>query len=323
MDLARPSRLNLFRPKRFVSSFRLLATVVRFCESCSGLRPRYLQVPRSASATASNTVPPHPVTCDLSGQLLFLGTGTSVGVPVIGCPCPVCHSDDPRNQRTRCGLVLGLPGGHLLVDTPTDLRFQLLREQVGLVHAVLYTHEHADHIFGLDDVRLFPFFLGHALPVYCTTVVEARLRKSFDYAFDHDHKLLHHGSIPHLEVIPISEEPFELLGARVTPIPLEHGRFRVFGYRFGNIAYCTDTNAIPASSWPLLEGLDILILDALRPRPHPTHFSLEEAIEMARRIAARQTFFTHMSHELDHAATNATLPPGMQLAYDGLKLPLS
>lgn len=263
------------------------------------------------------------MTTDISGKLVFLGTGTSVGVPVIGCGCAVCTSSDRRNQRTRCGLVLGLPEGNLLVDSPTDLRFQLLREGIGLIHATLYTHEHADHIFGLDDLRLFPFFLQRRLPIYCTEVVEARLRKSFDYAFDNELDAMTHGSVPHLQVVRIDERPFELLGTRVTPIPLKHGRFSVLGFRFGNVAYCTDTNEIPERSYALLEGLETLILDALRMRPHPTHFSLEQAIAAARRIGARQTYFTHMSHELDHEATTAGLPRGMQLAYDGLQLPLA
>jgi len=262
------------------------------------------------------------VTTDISGQLLFLGTGTSVGVPVVGCGCETCRSTDPRNNRTRCGLVLGLPDGVLLVDTPTDLRTQLLREGIGLVHAVLYTHEHADHVFGLDDVRLFPYYLGHKLPLYCEAAVEQRVRKSFDYAFAHA-GALHAGGIPQLDPRPITTEPFELLGARIVPVRLLHGRWEVLGFRFGNVAYCTDTNQIPAESMALLEGLDVLILDALRPRPHPTHFGLEQAIEVAERLKPKRTLFTHLSHELEHAATSASLPAGMELAYDGLRVPLT
>lgn len=264
-----------------------------------------------------------PASSDVSGQLLFLGTGTSVGVPVIGCGCDTCASRDARNNRTRCGLVLGLPQGTLLVDTPPDLRTQLLREKIGLVHAVLFTHGHADHLFGLDDVRLFPYFLGHKLPVYCETDVEQRIRKSFDYAFDPMVAKYPAGGVPQLEMTTIDLAPFDVLGARVVPIRLRHGRTDVLGFRFGNVAYCTDTNEIPAESWPLLEDLDVLILDALRPRPHPTHFSLEQAIETAQRLRPKRTLFTHMSHELEHAATCDLLPPGMELAYDGLRLPLT
>lgn len=244
-------------------------------------------------------------------------------MPAIGCDCPVCTSTDARNNRTRCGLALGLPEGNLLVDTPPDLRQQLLREGIGLIHAVLYTHEHADHIFGLDDLRLFQFYLGHPVPLYCDAVVERRIRHSFDYAFS-DAAQTHAGAVPQLEFRRIATEPFQLLGQRVVPIPLNHGpRFQVLGFRFGNIAYCTDTNEIPSASWPLLEGLDVLILDALRWRPHATHYSLEEAVAVAERLKPRLTLFTHTSHELGYVETNAKLPPGMELAYDGQRVPLT
>jgi phosphoribosyl 1,2-cyclic phosphate phosphodiesterase len=254
--------------------------------------------------------------------MLFLGTGTSIGVPVIGCGCSTCASTDPHNNRLRCGLVLGLPGGNLLVDTPPDLRTQLLREKIGLVHATLFTHDHADHIFGLDDLRLFPYYLGHSMPVYCEDQVEARIRKSFDYAFAAEAQT-YGGGVPQIAFERITTAPFEVLSQRMIPIRLEHGKFRVLGFRFGNVAYCTDTNGIPAESWPLLEELDVLVLDALRPKPHPTHFSLDEAVEVARKLKPKRTFFTHMSHELEHEATNAALPSGMELAYDGLRIPLS
>ncbi|HEX7376936.1 MAG TPA: MBL fold metallo-hydrolase [Pirellulales bacterium] len=260
---------------------------------------------------------------DIQGQLVFLGTGTSVGVPMVGCGCATCQSGDTHNQRLRCGLAIGLPQGNLLIDTTTDLRTQLLRERLGLVHAVLYTHEHADHLFGLDDLRLFPYYLGHKLPLYCEDRVERRIRKSFDYAFETDLDAVHPGAVPELSLLRITTAPFDLLGARVTPIRLRHGRSDVLGFRFGKVAYCTDTNGIPDESWPLLEGLDVLILDALRPRPHATHFSLDEAIAVARRVGAKRTLFTHLSHELEHAATSAALPGGMELAYDGLQVPLS
>lgn len=269
------------------------------------------------------TLPKAPLTTDIRGQLVFLGTGTSVGVPVPGCDCSTCQSLDPRNNRTRCGLVLGLPQGNLLVDTPTDLRSQLLRERIGIVHAVVFTHEHADHLFGLDDLRLFPYYLGHRLPLYCERHVEDRIRKSFDYAFTEDIESLHAGAAPQLSIVPISTDPFEVLGANVQPLRLLHGRFKVLGFRFGNVAYCTDTNQIPEESWPLLAGLDVLILDALRPRRHATHFSLDEAIEVAERVQPKRTLFTHMSHELEHEATRSSLPDGMDLAYDGLRVPLT
>jgi phosphoribosyl 1,2-cyclic phosphate phosphodiesterase len=259
---------------------------------------------------------------DIQNQLIFLGTGTSVGVPVIGCDCPICTSDDPRNQRTRCSLVLGLPEGNLLVDTTPDLRTQLLRERIGRIDSTLFTHDHADHLFGLDDLRIFPHYLGHSMPVYCEEQVEARIRKSFDYAFTEEGKT-YGGGVPQIEFHRIGLEPFEVLGQHVTPLRLWHGKFRVLGFRFGNVAYCTDTNGVPEESWSLLEGLDVLILDALRPRPHSTHFSLEQAVTVAERLKPKRTLFTHMSHELEHAASNAQLPASMELAYDGLRIPLT
>jgi phosphoribosyl 1,2-cyclic phosphate phosphodiesterase len=259
-----------------------------------------------------------PIPRDLRGQLLFLGTGTSHGVPVIGCDCPVCTSANPKNKRTRCAVVLGLPGGNLLIDTPPDLRTQLLRERVGLVEAVLYTHEHADHLFGLDDLRIFARYLGHDLPVCCDGSVEERIRRVFDYAFDPATRDYPAGGVPRLVFRPIATEPFDILGTTAIPVPLYHGRYPVLGFRFGDMAYCTDTNGIPPSSEALLQGLDVLVLDCLRRRRHPTHFSLEEAVATARRLAPRRTLFTHLCHDLDHDATNALLPPGMEVAYDGM-----
>ena len=261
-------------------------------------------------------------TTDICGQLVFLGTGTSVGVPCIGCGCAICTSENPKNKRTRCALVLGLPEGNLLIDSPPDLRTQMLREKIGIVHSVLYTHDHADHVFGLDDLRLFPHYLGHPLPAYCEDFVEVRIRKSFDYAFAEDN-CGYAGGVPQLDLRRITTEPFTLLGQRFIPIRLMHGKFRVLGFRFGNIAYCTDTNGISPEGWPLLEGLDVLILDALRPRPHVSHYSLDQAVEVARRLRPKRTYFTHMCHDLEHEATNAMLPAGMELAYDGLRLNLT
>jgi len=263
------------------------------------------------------------LTTDIRGQMILLGTGTSVGVPMVGCGCAVCRSDNPRNKRTRCSAVLGLPGGNLLIDTSPDVREQLLREQIGIVHTVLYTHEHADHVYGLDDLRMMQFYLGGPVPLYCEQRVEDRIRKSFDYAFMSDAHT-HPGAVPQLAFNRIGLEPFDILGTRVVPLRMKHGRrFDVLGFRFDNVAYCTDTNSIASESMELLTGLDVLILDALRPRGHATHFSLEEAVDVARQLAPRQTYFTHMSHELEHDATNAGLPETMELAYDGLRIELT
>jgi len=268
-------------------------------------------------------VPREVLTTDIRGNLILLGTGTSVGVPSIGCGCEVCASTDPHDKRTRCAALVGLPGGNLLIDTPPDLRQQLLRERVGIVHAVLFTHEHADHIFGIDDLRLFPFYLGHPEPLYCEKLVEERIRKSFDYAFSAAEPT-HTGATPQLEFHTIGLENFDVLGTTIVPIRLNHGpRFEVLGFRIGNVAYCTDTNDIPSASRAKLEGLDVLIIDALRNRPHVTHFSLDEAIEAARQLKPKRTIFTHISHELSHAKTNALLPAGMELGYDGQRILLT
>jgi phosphoribosyl 1,2-cyclic phosphate phosphodiesterase len=255
--------------------------------------------------------------------MVFLGTGTSVGVPAIGCGCPVCTSDNPRNYRTRCGLALGLPRGNLLVDTPPDLRQQLLRERIGVIHAVVYTHEHADHVFGLDDLRLMQFYIGGPVPLYCEPPVEQRIRKSFDYAFRSGDKL-HLGAIPQLTLRTIGLEPFDVLGATVIPVRLEHGACTpVLGFRFGNVAYCTDTSGIPTESMDRLQGLDVLVLDCLRRQPHSTHFSLGEALAAAHILRPKRTLLTHLSHDFEHEATRAELPPNVELAYDGLEVPLS
>jgi phosphoribosyl 1,2-cyclic phosphate phosphodiesterase len=264
-----------------------------------------------------------PHTTDIRGQFILLGTGTSVGVPALGCGCPVCLSDHPRNKRTRCAAIVGLPEGNLLIDTPVDLRQQLLRERIGIAHAVAYTHEHADHVMGMDDLRLFQFYVGGHVPLFCRESVEVLLRSAFAYAFNNVEQT-HIGAVPNLEFRRIDDRPFETLGARVQPIPLKHGpRFDVLGFRIGNVAYCTDTNEVPPSSMALLQDLDVLILDGLRHRPHVTHFNIEQAVAVAQQINARQTYFTHCACELDYETTNKNLPARMELAYDGLRIQMT
>ena len=257
----------------------------------------------------------------MAGRLVFLGTGTSVGVPVVGCRCPTCVSDDPRNRRTRTSVALGLPGGTLLIDTTPDLRSQLLRERIGRVDAILFTHDHVDHVYGLDDIRPLCFLAGKPIPVLCEERVERRIRRAFDYAFEA--VPVPGGGVPKVTFERIGNAPFELLGARVVPLRLWHGVFDVLGFRFGDLAYCTDTNLIPDETWPLLEGLGTLVLDCLRPSRHPTHFSLDEALAVAARVGARRTLLVHMGHEIEHAAVAAALPVGVELAYDGLSVPLA
>jgi phosphoribosyl 1,2-cyclic phosphate phosphodiesterase len=248
----------------------------------------------------------------------FLGTGTSVGVPMLGCECEVCLSTNPRNQRYRCAVLVQTPRGNLLIDTPPELRLQLLREKVKLVHAVVFTHYHADHLFGLDDVRPFPRLLGGPVPLYCAADVERKIREAYSYAFRPEAEQLPLGYVPKLVFQRITEEPFSVLGERVIPIPLVHAHFSVFGFRIGEVAYCTDVNRIPEESWRLLEGLRVLVLDALRFKPHPGHFSVNEALEVIDRLKPARAYLTHMSHDVEHEATNRVLPPGVELAYDGL-----
>lgn len=217
---------------------------------------------------------------------------------------------------------MGLPEGNLLIDTAPDLRTQFLREGLGVTHAVAYTHEHADHLFGLDDLRMFSFYIGGPVPLYCEPNVERRIRKSYDYAFNNAPQT-HSGAVPRLEIRTIGLDPFEVLGATVRPLRLMHGpKYEVLGFRIGNIAYCTDTNFIPEASYEVLAGVEYLILDALRREPHPTHFHLDGALEAIARIAPARALLTHISHDLEHEQTNRLLPAGVELAYDGQRLPL-
>jgi phosphoribosyl 1,2-cyclic phosphate phosphodiesterase len=252
----------------------------------------------------------------LPGRVTFLGTGTSSGVPVIGCDCAVCRSTDPRDSRLRPSIFLDVPGrAHILVDTGSDLRQQALAHHITHLDAVLITHGHADHVLGLDEIRRFNWMQGGAIPFYANDVAWDTIRRVFYYVFDGQER--QGGGIPRIAAHEVTG-PFDVAGVRVTPIPIFHGRMPILGYRFGNFAYLTDCNAIPDSSWSLLQGLDTLVLDALRDKPHSTHFTVAQAVEVAQQLGARQTFFTHMSHDLAHAETNARLPAGVQLAYDGL-----
>lgn len=255
-------------------------------------------------------------------EFLILGCGTSHGVPMIGCHCEVCESTDPRNSRTRTGAVIRTPQGNILIDTSPELRIQLVREKIDLIHAVMYTHSHADHLFGLDDLRLFGHYLGKSVTIHCEEIVEHQIRRSFGYAFG-DHNVNNHpGAIPMLELSRIGLEPFEVLGVRIQPLRLLHGRLPVLGFRVFNLAFCTDVSEIPDETWPLLEGLDVLFIDALRDKPHATHFSIQQALDVVARVKPKMAYLTHLSHSLEYHATNARLPPNVELAYDGLRVPL-
>lgn len=238
---------------------------------------------------------------------------------MIGCRCSVCESDRPRNRRLRTGAHLQTPEASLLIDTPTDLRQQALRHEIDRVDAILFTHAHADHIFGLDDVRPYNFRQGGTIPCYGSRETLAAVRRYFSYVFEGPDG---GGGRPRLELIEV-EGPFVVAGVEVVPVSVLHGDTGVLGYRVGGFAYVTDCNRIPAEARRALAGVEVLVLDALRFRPHPTHFTVAEAIAAAAAIGARRTVLTHLSHEVDYYSPEVRLPEGVELAYDGLVLPLS
>jgi phosphoribosyl 1,2-cyclic phosphate phosphodiesterase len=251
-------------------------------------------------------------------QITFLGTGTSHGVPMIGCRCSTCLSDDPRDRRLRPSIVIRTSDGKsLLVDAGPDLRIQALSYGVTRVDAILFTHGHADHILGLDDVRRFNAIMQQPMALYGDAMTMDEVRRTFSYVFNpHTPK---GGGLPQLVLFPIAGA-FCLGRQEIVPVPIWHGKRPILGLRVGRLAYLTDCSAIPDESWPLLEGVEVAVVGALRYRPHPTHFSVDQAIEASRRIGARETYFTHMCHDLPHADTCARLPAGMTLAYDGLQI---
>lgn len=252
------------------------------------------------------------------GTVTFLGTGTSTGVPMIGCTCGVCRSTHPRDKRLRPSIFVDVPGhAQILVDTTPDLRQQALRYGITRLDAVLFTHSHADHILGLDDIRRFNMVQQAPIPCYATPPVWESIRQTFSYAFDGRPRL--GGGVPKVEAHDI-DGPFVVKGVRILPVPLWHGRMPILGFRFGSLAYLTDCNAIPDESWALVDGVDTLVLDALRDKPHTTHFTVAEALDAVQRIRPRRAFFTHMTHDLGYEETSARLPAGVELAYDGLVL---
>jgi len=251
-------------------------------------------------------------------RLTFLGTGTSTGIPLLGCGCEVCRSSDPRDCRTRPSLLVEFEGHAVVIDTSPDFRLQALREKMERLDAVLFTHEHADHILGLDDVRGFYFRQRTPIPIYANAQCMASIQRVFAYIFDGNYP---YGGLAKLAPNVI-EGSFPLWGLTFTPVPVFHGSLPILGFRFGKAAYVTDFSAIPDSSLALLEGLEVLVLAALRHKPHPAHSTVEQSLAVVERLKPRQTYFTHIAHELGHEHTGRGLPPHVELAYDGLKLEL-
>jgi phosphoribosyl 1,2-cyclic phosphate phosphodiesterase len=261
----------------------------------------------------------------MEATLTFLGSGTSMGVPTLGCDCAVCASafspdGDPRNRRTRPSIRLAYDGRTVLIDTGPDFHAQALREGIRRVDAVLYTHGHADHVMGFDDLRPLSFYAKGNLPIYADDNTAKSIERIFDYTFRTEDRYPTSARVQIHRIDPAPGAGFDLFGACFQRIPVMHGNQQITGYRFGSAAYLTDMSDIPEESLPLLQDLDVLILDALRRDPHPSHSHLDRSVAFVEQLKPRRAFFTHMSHELDHAATEATLPPHIRLAYDGLQI---
>lgn len=250
-------------------------------------------------------------------KITVLGCGTSTGVPMVGCECPVCSSDDPRDKRTRASILIRYNDHNVLVDTSTDLREQALRHHIRRIDAVLFSHAHADHVNGIDDLRGFHFIHKDIVPCFASRTTLDTLQNGFSYIFD-EHQSS--GYTPLLYANEISA-PFELFGKIITPVPLLHGKTVSLGYRIGNFAYLTDCSAIPEPSLELLQGLELLVIDGLRWAEHPFHFNIPGAIAAARGIHSPRTILTHLTHQIAYSEGNM-LPPGVDLAYDGMEFDL-
>lgn len=251
--------------------------------------------------------------------ITFLGTGTSQGVPVIGCSCEVCKSLDYRDKRLRSSVHIRLNNLSLVIDTGPDFRQQMLREDIHRLDAVLFTHAHRDHTAGLDDVRAYNFLQNMDMPVYGTQATLNQLRNDFAYIFDAQY----YPGLPRLDLRTIDEHPFILNGTEITPLPVMHLRLPVMGFRTADFSYITDANFISDETFKKLEGTKVLVLNALQQEPHVSHFTLQQAIEVALRVKADKTYFTHLSHKMGrHAVIQNQLPEGIELAFDGLSIAL-
>ncbi len=251
-------------------------------------------------------------------KITVLGSGTSQGVPIIGCRCKTCLSANPKDKRLRASVHVDVNGTGILIDTSIDFRQQLLRAGITDLDAILFTHHHVDHIFGLDDLRQINQRHKKFVDVFGNKLTLDEIKVTFRYALDEE--LISYWAVPLMNFNYLDNKEFEFRGVKIIPIEVFHGRVKIFGYRIGNFAYITDASHIPEEEMRKLEGLDALILNSLRKAPHPTHFNVEQATEIALKVKAKQTYFTHITHDLNHDETNAGLPEGIQLAYDGLEI---
>ncbi len=252
-------------------------------------------------------------------SILVLGSGTSVGVPMIGCHCRVCTSTDPRDNRLRPSVLLRLGDNRVLIDTSPDFRYQALRFSIDHIDAILFTHSHADHILGLDDVRPFNFLQKREIPIYASAESWEVIERTFRYVFDSTPS---ESSRPRLTPHLFEKDPICIAGVAFQPIRALHGQGTVYGFRFGDCAYLTDHSDIPAESREKLTGLDVLFLDALRHNPHPTHSTVEESLKTVAALRPKRAYFTHISHDLLHGSLEARLPANVHIAYDGLEIPI-
>lgn len=247
-------------------------------------------------------------------KITILGSGTSTGVPVIGCQCEVCLSHNPKNKRLRTSALVQTESASLLIDCSADFREQALRNKIARIDGLLMTHTHSDHISGLDDLRIYNYLQGEAIKIFSAPHILEEIRKRFDYCFNPTQI---GGGVPELELIPV-DGSFEFMGIKITPLPVKHGDLPILGYRFNDFTYVTDASFIPEETMQKMMGTRVLVLNALRYMPHSTHYSLAEALEISQRIGPERVWFTHIAHQMEHWATNRTLPPNARLAYDGL-----
>lgn len=251
-------------------------------------------------------------------KIVILGTGTSQGVPVIGCKCETCRSSDRKDKRLRTSAYIETSDKKILIDTSVDFRQQMITNRIDDIDAVLYTHHHVDHIFGLDDLRQYTQRHRKWIDLYSNRLTNTELKITFRYVLDEE--LIRHNSVPLVNFLEIGNRPFMIGNTEIIPVAVSHGRIEIFGYRIGDFAYITDASAISGAELKKLKGLKVLVLNALRIRPHPTHFNLQQAVETAMQLKPEMTYFTHITHDMMHGKINATLPKGIELAYDNLEI---